>query len=98
MGLTPNQWLYALPINGADSSSWLSVVRWSGYKAQICGASIGGLPGDFRYKLASDSRSEVGSHKSAGMSAYGASLAQRNWRNHIRALNDLGLEIYPEVK
>lgn len=98
LGLTPNQWLYALPINSADSSSWLSVVRWSGYKEQACGVSIGDLPGDFRYRLASNSRSEVGSHKSAGISAYGASIAQRNWRNHIKSLTKLGVEIYPEVK
>ncbi len=96
LGLTPNEWLYALPINSSDSSSWLSVVRWSGYNEQISGNSIGGLPNNFQYKLASDSRSEVGSHKSARMSAYGIHISQLNWRHCMTSYKKLGFEIYPK--
>lgn len=94
LGLTPNQWLYAMPINSSDSSSWLSSVRWSGYKDQICGTPIGDMPIDFKYQLGGDSESEVGSKKGTRMSAYGVRMNQLNWQNHIQALKNLGLEIY----
>lgn len=98
LGLTPNDWLYALPINSADSSAWLSSVRWSGYSEVVSGKSLAKLHRDFQYELGSDLGGLTGNRRAARMSAYGASLAQRNWRNHIRALTDLGFEIYPEVK
>lgn len=98
LGLTPNEWLYAMPINSGDSSAWLSSVRWSGYKPVGCGRSFGSLPRNFQYKLGSDSFSEVGSRKATLMSAYGSNMAQQNWRNHLDALRSLGCELYPEVK
>jgi len=95
LGLTPNQWLYALPINSGDSSAWLSSVRWSGYKPTAMGKSFGDMPKDFQYQLASDPHSDVGSRKATQMAAYGANMMQINWRNHIKAMQDLGLEVYP---
>lgn len=97
LGLTPNEWLYALPINSGDSSSWLSVVRWSGYKPRVCGASFGELPENFRYELGGDPESESGSRKAVRLSAYGSNIAQRNWRAHLHKLQELGFEVYPNL-
>lgn len=96
LGLTPNEWLYALPINSGDSSSWLSSVKWSGYNERIAGKSIQGLSKNFRYILGSDPDTESGSHKASEMAAYGVHLNQLNWRNAIADYTSLGFEIYPK--
>lgn len=99
LGLTPNQWLYALPINSGDSSSWLSAIRWQdGYREQSAGNPVGGMDKNYQYKLGSDPDDPCGSRKATRMSAYGSAIAQRNWRNHIQTLKDLGCNIYPEDK
>lgn len=98
LGFTPNEWLNALPINSGDSSSWLSAVRWSGYKERSMGASFGDMPKNFQYELGSDRDSETGSRMGTRMAAYGSFINQKNWRNHIRTLENMGFEIYPALK
>lgn len=98
LGLRPNQLLNAYPIDSADASSWLSAMRWSGYHEVADGASFGDLPQGFRYELGSLPEGETGSRKGTAMSAYGATLQQRNWRRHLSDLTDLGInhrEIVP---
>lgn len=98
LGLTPNQWLNAFPINSADSSAWLANIRWTrGHAAFSDNQNFSGLPKNFAYKLG-ENVSDEGSHKACAMSAYEANFQMRNWRNHIRSLTDLGAVIYPEVK
>lgn len=97
LGLTPNEWLNALPISSGDSSAWLSVVRWSGYKEKADGRSVGELGPEYQYQLGSDPTSAVGSQKAVRMSAVGADFQQRNWRDHVSRLVELGFEIYPPV-
>lgn len=96
LGMTPNQHLYAMPINSGDSSSWLSSVRWSGYKPVSMGQSFGNMPRDYQYKLGSDAFSDVGSRKATKMAAYGAHMIQENWRTHMHNMKELGFEVYPE--
>jgi hypothetical protein len=98
LGLTPNEWLYALPVNSGDSSAWLNVVRWNGYKPKACGKSFGGLPKNFQYEIGSDGTSEKGHRKARRMGAYGSYMLQRNWRNHLRRLEAQGFELYPSEK
>lgn len=96
LGYTPNELLYALPINSGDSSSWLSMLRWAqGYSERAAGAPLGGVLRDLRYKLG-ESESERGTHKAVQMSAYGSTLLQRNWRTHLARMRELGAELYPE--
>lgn len=95
LGMTPNRFLYALPINSADSSAWLSSVRWSGYKPSVMGQPVGDLPKGFQYQLGSVQDSEVGSRKAATMAAYGAHCMQENWRSHLASMRELGFELYP---
>lgn len=98
LGLTPNEWLMAMPIDSADSSAWLSSVRWSGYKETAALRTLGGLPRDFQYELASDADGDSGSRKAVAMSAIGCKAMQRNWRSHMAALDEhLGLPLYPEI-
>lgn len=97
LGLTPNEWLYALPINSGDSSSWLSSVRWGGYKEKTMGKSIGELPANFKYNLGASPDSESGNRKAVLMSAYGAYMELKNWRNHLAQMDSLGFKTLPEV-
>ena len=97
LGFTPSEVLYALPINSGDSSTWLSSIRWSqGYAEAAAGKTLGGLPRDFRYQLGSDKDADHGRRKAEYMSAYGAHMLLRNWRNHVGAMINLGAEIYPQ--
>lgn len=96
LGLTPNEWLNAFPIDSADSSSWLAAVRWTGgYRPKSDGATIGNLHKNYFYKLKSDINSEHGSRKATRMSAYGANMQQRNWQAHLAAWEDIGMELLP---
>lgn len=98
LGLTPNELLYAMPINSGDSSSWLSSVRWEdGYRPRACGKCLGKIPKNFKYKLASDAASEMGSRKAIKMAAYGSYMIQKNWNNHLSQMKQLGFDVYPEV-
>lgn len=97
LGFTPNEWLYAFPINSGDSSSWLSVVRWGGYKPRAAGVSLGDMPRNFQYKLG-EFDSPIGSQKACRMSAYGVALNQRSWRNHLDEIRSLGFDLYPGVQ
>lgn len=63
LGLTPNELLYALPINSGDSSVWLSSVRWSGYNEHAAGRTLGPMPLNFRYRLGSETDAEDGRAK-----------------------------------
>lgn len=95
LGLTPNEWLNAFPINSGDSSAWLATVRWSGYKPKAAGAAFGDLPRHFQYQLGVDPHSEIGHRKAVRMGAYGAYMLQCNWRNHLNRLEELGFDLYP---
>lgn len=98
LGLTPNEWLNAMPINSGDSSSWLSCVRWSGgYRPRACGKAFDRLPRDFMYQYGADKDAPRGNNKAVAMSAYGSHMALRNWRNQIQALERLGCDLYPPV-
>jgi len=98
LGLTPDQFLYALDAcDSADSSTWLRNLRFSeGYRELAAGTTVAMLPVDFKPVLGR----RIGTHgydptcarrTGALMSAVGAAARQRNWRNHTRRLAELGL-------
>ncbi len=97
LGLTPNQWLNALPIDSGDSSTWLSVVRWSGLKPRCDGATLGTMDKNFQYVLGGDPASENGSQKAVTMSAIETEFQQMNWRQHIKGWRSIGLEPCPRL-
>jgi hypothetical protein len=83
LGLTPNQWLNAMPINSSDSSSWLNTVRWSGYRERASLQSVGYLPKKFQYELG-DKKSWVMGWQ---MGAYGSYMNMLNWRSRLKFEN-----------
>lgn len=95
LGYTPNQFLNAYPIDSADSSSWLSVVRWSGYNPRAQLKALGKMNKNYQYVLGQTDLEGRDYRKSVRMSAYGFIQAQRNWRNHLEALRALGATPYP---
>lgn len=98
LGLTPNEWLNAMPINSGDSSSWLVGIRWSAsHKERSMLKSCSTMPVGFRYALGSEADSPVGHHKAVELAAYQARINMMNWRNHMSRLQQLGCEIYPPI-
>lgn len=97
LGLTPNQWLYALPISSGDSSSWLSSVRFSGHNPQAMGMPLGGMPRDFQYKLGSDANGDRGSRKAVLMSAIEANCTMKNWQHYLREMEAKGFDVYATI-
>lgn len=85
LGLTPNEWLHALPVDSCDSSTWLNVVRWNGHSPSAMLKSFGHMDLHYRYKLG-DREGDRGSVKACNMSAAAMSLdqvAMRQWRHRI---------------
>lgn len=92
LGLTPNEWLHALPVDSCDSSTWLNVVRWDGHMPQAMLKSFGKMDLHYRYKLG-DREGEKGSEKACRMSATAAALDQRgmrHWRRRVDGLFGVG--------
>jgi hypothetical protein len=93
LGYTPNERLNAYPIDSADSSSWLTMIRWSkAHKERAMLKTHGdGLPLDMRYRLGDGE----GAAKTYQMSAMSFDADVRNWRNHLRAVEGLGFDLLP---
>lgn len=97
LGVTPNEWLNAYPIDSGDSSSWLSNVKWSGYKEKSDNAPFCGMSPGYKYLLGSDPDGLPGSRRAAQMAAYGSYMQQLNWKQHIKSLEELGAVCYPNL-
>ena len=87
LGYTPNETMNAYPIDSADSSSWLSVVRWSGYSPRSALKSFGDMGEEFQYRLG---ETEFYS-KAVAMSAFGSHCNIQSWQYHIQAQKEMGL-------
>jgi hypothetical protein len=97
LGLTPNQWLAAMPINSGDSSTWLAPLRWPTFPVKCDGASLSELGPEYRYDQESESESPRGHIKNTKLTAYQARLDMQCWRRHMADMNRLGFETYPPV-
>lgn len=93
LGYTPNETLNAFPCDSADSSSWLSAVRWAGYTERSAGRLLGYCLKDLQYALGSDPTGPTGSRKAAALSAYGEAMKVRNWRNLLKERAASGVQI-----
>jgi hypothetical protein len=85
LGVTPTELLNAYPVESGDSSSWLNTVRWSGWVARTDLRSVGHLHKNFQYSLRD--RSEW--IRGIQMGAYGSSMIETNWRQHMAAMANL---------
>jgi hypothetical protein len=98
LGLTPNAWMNGYPSNSADSSSWLAGIRWAAsMKERAMSAPVGTFPLHFRYRYGSPADAEDGPNKAVVMAGYWAAMIGHNWRNHLAALREAGLEVYPDA-
>jgi hypothetical protein len=99
LGMTPNEWLNAYPVNSADSSTWLAPVRWPDSDSdRSMLKTIGKMPVDYAYVLGSDTEGPTGDRKAVAVSAYKASMNLRNWRNHVEAMRRLGCDPYASIQ
>lgn len=88
LGLTPNEVNLALPSGSADSSSWLSAVRWNGYNERAALKPIGPLPKSAQYQLGDLETWQKGWM----MGAFGAEANAMNWQHHTHTVSALGLD------
>lgn len=85
LGITPNEWFAAYPIDSADSSAWLKNVRWAGAsKAHAALGTFGDMPEGLRYEYGADAESETGHLKARRLGAYDAHHQMRVWRSMLR--------------
>lgn len=99
LGLTPSEWLLAMPVDSADSSTWLAGVRFTHGQREVSALkAMGDLEPQFRYQIGTDAESPTGHHRARRVSAVSASMLQRQWRDHLSRLDDsLGLPVYPPL-
>lgn len=95
LGLTPDTLMHAYPASSADSSSWLTSVRWTNsMHERTMGARTGVFPPGFHYRYDSPSAAQSGANKAVRLAAYWAHMIELNWRNHLTAMRACGMEIY----
>jgi len=82
LGLAPNEWLCAYPMNSCDASSWLNTVRWNGYKTRTLLKTFSNLPKHFQYELGNRETWEKG----ILMGAVGGTYAMRNYNRFLKSL------------
>ena len=92
LGVTPSQLLNAFPTDSADSSTWLNVVRWSGYKERAMLTALSDMPRHWQYKL-QDGQSQ---RKAQEHGANGMAFNTMNWRHWLNELSEeLQMPSYP---
>jgi hypothetical protein len=90
LGLNPNDWLVHLPADSADSSSWLSSVRWGNEHGGGYLRRVGTLPTNYRYARAEQIPLAI------DLAAANAHFTHRTWRKVRQDLDrDLGAVAYP---
>jgi hypothetical protein len=91
LGMTPNEWLNAFPVNSCDSSSWLVGLRWAAaHREEVALKTWGEMPEGFRYELGSKPDSPRGREKATRLAAYQARLLGQNWRSMLAEYRQLG--------
>jgi len=95
LGLSPNQWLNAFPMNSGDSSSWLTPIRWPIFYAYTDGAQIAKMSRGYYYQRRTDVDSPRGQDKELKLLAYQARMRMLVWRGHLQKIQGLGAPLYP---
>lgn len=97
LGLTPNPALAVFPVDSADSSTWLNVVRWDGYTERAMLKPLSKMDPHYKYVIGETGMESMVSDKRAlAMSALGMHALQRGWRHwQDRMETELGLPLYP---
>lgn len=97
LGLTPNGFMNCYPSNSADSSSWLVGLRWANaMRERTMSVPMSAFPLDFRYRYGAKPEEADSGDKAVVMAGYWAHMIERNWRNHLERLGELGMAIYAD--
>lgn len=95
LGLTPADWFTAFPLNSCDSSSWLTLIRWTAsYRVNIANKRCWGVEDGLTYELGqsmheTDNPDEEMAHrKVAKLGAYDAHFTMLSLRNMVSNYRD----------
>ena len=81
LGMTPNEWLHAFPINSCDSSTWLRMVRWAAaFRPTVALKPFSPMSRNFTYQMGSEAESDKGHMKARQLGGYDAHFLTQNWR------------------
>lgn len=93
LGMTPNEWVNALPINSCDSSTWLRLVRWAtAFRAPVALKPFSTLSKHFTYNFEADPDAPEGHKKARQLGAYDAHFLVENWRAMVAECRELGMD------
>lgn len=91
LGLTPSDWYTAFPLNSCDSSSWLTLIRWTAsYRVNIANKRCWGVEDGLTYPLGQSEKEmvaageEMAHRKVAKLGAYDAHMTMLTLRNMVR--------------
>lgn len=86
LGMTPNEWINAFPVESTDSSTWLAAVRWpDAWRERASQKSISGFSEKYTYIL----RDVVSWSQALRAVAAQAEMNGQNWRNHCDRVEQL---------
>jgi hypothetical protein len=92
LGLTPNEFINAFPVDSADSSTWLNIVRWDGYHERGMLKPLGNMDHDYQYLVGdNDETSPTNDKRAVAMAAVGAACHERGWRHWIDRCAEVGI-------
>jgi hypothetical protein len=84
LGYTPDERLFAFPADSADSSTWLSPMRWPDAGAvRTSGRTLGEMRQGFQYRLGAGKYDEDGPARCTRLQAREALSEMRCWRRAI---------------
>lgn len=93
LGMTPNEWLNAFPIDSLDSSSWLRLVRWNdSYRTSVMMKSFTRVPRNLTYLRDSEPQGQNGWHKNWEIGAFDAHMVVTNWAHVMAEYALLGID------
>jgi len=97
LGYTLDATLLGWPVDSADSSTWLTGVRWAAGTQEFSLLSRAGMLGpEFGYVLGSEPACDRGAHQAVRLGATTMKTATLNWRSYLSEMNDvLGLDQLP---
>jgi len=98
LGLQLHSWLYSLPLNSCDTSSWLHPVRWPRYPSRCMGAVNGLMGPEYRYVLTKDGATSDdlgGSKHAVAVCGYTHHLDGLTWQGYVSELARMGFATYP---
>jgi hypothetical protein len=90
LGVSPNWWSLAYPMNSCDSSAWLAPLRFPRNVVYVDGYPYDELGPGYRYQLGSDVEGPRGAHKCVALNAYLAHMQGLTWRSHLRSIHTDG--------